>query len=69
MSQSTIHHSRKSNEYPDNQTDKTVMYAINNLDKNINIILVTNRLANVKSAIKFFLLKISQLKMIGFLIN
>jgi len=69
MSQSTIVHSRKSNECPDNQTDKAVMDAINNLDKNINIILVTHRLATVKKCDQIFLLEKSQLKMIGFLTN
>jgi ATP-binding cassette, subfamily B, bacterial PglK len=46
----------------DNQTEKAVMDAINNLSKNITIILIAHRLSTVKKCDKIFLLEKGQLK-------
>ena len=46
----------------DNQTEKAVMDAINNLSKNITIILIAHRLSTVKSCDKIFLLEKGELK-------
>jgi ABC-type multidrug transport system fused ATPase/permease subunit len=49
----------------DNQTEKAVMEAINNLRKNITIILVAHRLTTVKNCDLIFLLDKGQLKSAG----
>lgn len=41
----------------DNQTEKSVMNAINNLDKNLTIIIIAHRLNTVKNCDKIFLLE------------
>ncbi len=46
----------------DNQTEKAVMDAINNLSKDITIILIAHRLSTVKKCDKIFLLEKGQLK-------
>ena len=46
----------------DNQTEKAVMDAIDNLSKNITIILIAHRLSTVKKCDKIFLLKKGELK-------
>ena len=46
----------------DNQTEKAVMDAINNLNKDITIILIAHRLNTVKKCDKIFLLEKGQLK-------
>ena len=46
----------------DNQTEKVVMEAINNLGKNLTIILIAHRLSTVKNCDKIFLLEKGQLK-------
>ena len=46
----------------DNQTEKVVMEAINNLGKNLTIILIAHRLSTVKDCDKIFLLEKGQLK-------
>ncbi len=46
----------------DNQTEKAVMEAINNLSKNITVILIAHRLSTVKNCDKIFLLENGQLK-------
>jgi ABC-type multidrug transport system fused ATPase/permease subunit len=46
----------------DNQTEKAVMDAVNNLRKNITIILIAHRLDTVKNCDKIFLLENGQLK-------
>ena len=46
----------------DNQTEHAVMDAINNLDKDITIILIAHRLNTVKNCDKIFLLEKGQLK-------
>ena len=40
----------------DNQTEKVVMEAINNISKNVTIILIAHRLSTVKNCHKIFLL-------------
>ena len=49
----------------DNQTEKAVMDAINNLGKNITIILIAHRLSTVKKCDKIFLLENGKLKKEG----
>jgi ABC-type multidrug transport system fused ATPase/permease subunit len=44
----------------DNQTEEAVMDAINNLGKNITIILIAHRLGTVKKCDKIFLLEKGQ---------
>ena len=46
----------------DNQTEKAVMDAIDNLSKNITIILIAHRLSTVKKCDKIFLLEKGQIK-------
>ena len=46
----------------DNQTEQAVMEAINNLGKNITIILIAHRLSTVKKCDKIFLLEKGKLK-------
>ena len=46
----------------DNQTEKAVMDAINNLGKNITIILIAHRLSTVKKCDRIFLLEKGELK-------
>ena len=46
----------------DNQTEKAVMDAVNNLRKNITIILIAHRLDTIKNCDKIFLLENGQLK-------
>ena len=46
----------------DNQTEKAVMDAVNNLSKEITIILIAHRLSTVKKCDKIFLLEKGQLK-------
>ena len=46
----------------DNQTEKVVMEAINNLGKNLTIILIAHRLSTVKNCDKVFLLEKGRLK-------
>ena len=46
----------------DNQTEKVVMEAINNLSKDITIILIAHRLGTVKKCDKIFLLEKGQIK-------
>ena len=46
----------------DNQTEKAVMDAINNLNKDITIIMIAHRLNTVKKCDKIFLLENGQLK-------
>ena len=41
----------------DNQTEKTVMEAVNNLSKSITIILIAHRLNTVKNCDEIFLLE------------
>ena len=49
----------------DNLTEQAVMDAINNLGKNITIILIAHRLSTVKNCDKIFLLDKGQLKAKG----
>lgn len=49
----------------DNQTEKAVMDAVNNLGNDINIILITHRLSTVKNFDRIFLLDKGQLKYQG----
>jgi ABC-type bacteriocin/lantibiotic exporter with double-glycine peptidase domain len=49
----------------DNQTEKAVMDAVNNLGNNITLILITHRLSTVKNFDKIFLLDKGQLKYQG----
>ena len=49
----------------DNQTEQAVMDAINNLGKNITIILIAHRLSTVKKCDKIFLLEDGKLKKEG----
>ena len=46
----------------DNQTEKTVMDAVNNIGKDITIILIAHRLSTVKKCNKIFLLEKGELK-------
>ena len=46
----------------DSQTEKAVMDAVNNLSKNITIILIAHRLSTVKKCDQIFLLEKGQLK-------
>jgi ATP-binding cassette, subfamily B, bacterial PglK len=46
----------------DNQTEKIVMDAVNNLSKNITIILIAHRLSTVKKCDKIFLLENGEIK-------
>jgi ABC-type multidrug transport system fused ATPase/permease subunit len=46
----------------DNQTEKVVMEQINNLGKNLTIILIAHRLSSVKNCDKIFLLEKGKLK-------
>ena len=49
----------------DNQTEQAVMDAINNLGKNITIILIAHRLSTLKNCDKIFVLKDGELKKIS----
>ena len=49
----------------DNQTEKAVMDAVNNLNRNITIILITHRLSTVKKFDKIFLLNNGKLQSEG----
>ena len=49
----------------DNQTEKAVMDAVNNLSKNITIIMIAHRLSTVKKCDQIFLLEKGQLKAQG----
>ena len=49
----------------DNQTEKAVMDAVNNLDKNITIILIAHRLSTVKKCDQIYLLNKGQLESQG----
>jgi ABC-type multidrug transport system fused ATPase/permease subunit len=46
----------------DNQTEKVVMNAVNNLSKDITIIIIAHRLDTIKKCDKIFLLEKGQLK-------
>ena len=46
----------------DNQTEKAIMEAVNNIGKNITIILIAHRLSTVKKCDQIFLLEKGQLK-------
>ena len=49
----------------DNVTEKIVMDAVNNLDKDITIILIAHRLSTVKKCDKIYLLEKGELKNSG----
>jgi len=49
----------------DNQTEKVVMEAVNNLSKDITIIIIAHRLSTLKNCDKIFLLENGQLKNTG----
>ena len=53
----------------DNITEKAVMDAIDNLSKNITIILIAHRLSTVKKCDRIYILRMGSLKMKAHLMN